>query len=259
MATLTQGQNSMVRSRRIRSVALVAAMLAGAAASAAEGRKSFVELFTSQGCSSCPPADRLLADLRHDPDLITLSMPVDYWDYIGWKDTLASPEFTKRQKAYAAARGDNHVYTPQVVVNGLLHAVGSDREEILSAASASWGERGAMKIPLHMQTVGDMLQIDAGGAEANGAKWGALWIMHVVRSRSVAIGRGENSGKTITYTNVVRDISKVGDWAGKPTQYEIPLSELKATESDGFVVVLQASSAGKLGPVLNALTHYNGN
>jgi hypothetical protein len=98
-----------------------------------------------------------------------------------------------------------------------------------------------------------MLQVDAGAAEADSAKWGALWIMHVARSRTVTIGRGENGGKTITYTNVVRDISKVGDWVGRPTHYEIPLVELKTPNTDGYVLVLQASSMGKLGPVLNAI------
>jgi hypothetical protein len=244
----------MHRAIRLRSIALTAALLAVGSASAwaTDGRKTLVELFTSQGCSSCPPADTLLADLQHDPDLITLSLPVDYWDYIGWKDTLASPEFSKRQKAYAAARGDNHVYTPQVVVNGLVHVVGSNREGILAAAKASFGLQGAMKIPLAVKMDGDMLRIDAGAAEADGAKWGGLWIMHVARSRTVSIGRGENSGRTVTYTNVVRDLSKVGEWGGRATHYDIPANELKTPDSDGYVLVLQASSGGRLGPVLNA-------
>src|SRR5262249_30644442 len=92
--------------------------------------RAVIELFTRQGCSSCPPADQLLGELTGDPSLVAVSVPVDYWDYLGWKDTLADPHNTARQKAYAHARGDGQVYTPQVVVNGSLHALGSDKAAI---------------------------------------------------------------------------------------------------------------------------------
>src|ERR687884_289212 len=88
--------------------------------------QAVVELFTSQGCSSCPPADAMLGELARRPDVIALSLPVDYWDYLGWKDTLAQPAFSARQRAYAGARGDRQVYTPQVIVNGATPCVGSD-------------------------------------------------------------------------------------------------------------------------------------
>src|SRR6476620_3682028 len=94
--------------------------------------RAVVELFTSQGCSSCPPADRILGELAKDPTLIALSLPIDYWDYLGWKDTLADARFSARQKAYSQVRGDREVYTPQVVVNGSAHVVGSDRDGIES-------------------------------------------------------------------------------------------------------------------------------
>ena len=100
-----------------------AAPMAGANA---EGVRNVLELFTSQGCSSCPPADRILSQFARDPDVLALSFPVDYWDYIGWKDTLAAPNYTARQKAYASASGKGQIYTPQVIVNGLTDAVGSD-------------------------------------------------------------------------------------------------------------------------------------
>src|SRR3989440_1108156 len=92
--------------------------------------RAVVELFTSQGCSSCPPADRILGELAQDPSIIALSMPIDYWDYLGWKDTLADARFSARQRAYSRVRGDREVYTPQLVVNGAVHVVGSDRESI---------------------------------------------------------------------------------------------------------------------------------
>ena len=245
--------------RSIRRVVLAgAAILAGCTtAFAGERNRAFIELFTSQGCSSCPPADALLSELQHDPDLITVSLPVDYWDYIGWKDTLAQPDFSKRQKAYAMARGDNHVYTPQVVVNGITHVVGSDRGEILAAAKSAFGEKGAMSLPLSVQPDGDRLVVDAGEAILESAKWGALWLMHIAHSRTVAIGRGENTGKTITYTNIVRDIRKVGDWNGHATRYEIPAADLKTPDSDGYALVLQASNGGKIGPVLAAVTKFS--
>jgi hypothetical protein len=98
--------------------------------------RAVVELFTSQGCSSCPAADKLLGELAADPSLVPISVPIDYWDYLGWKDTLADPRNTARQKAYAYARGDGQVYTPQVVVNGAVHALGSDKAAIEHARPA---------------------------------------------------------------------------------------------------------------------------
>src|SRR5438270_13293400 len=110
------------------SITLVIALIAGVHSARAEPVRGVVELFTSQGCSSCPPADRYLAELAKDPSLVVLSWPVDYWDYIGWKDTFGSPGFTARQKAYAAVRRDDQVYTPQAVIDGVTHAVGNDRD-----------------------------------------------------------------------------------------------------------------------------------
>src|SRR6476620_6154807 len=116
----------MTRRRAALSFAIVAsAVLTSAAAFA--GPRGVIELFTSQGCSSCPPADKLAGELARDPSLIVLSLPVDYWDYLGWKDTLALPGHTNRQRAYSKARGDREVYTPQVVVNGVKHVLGSDK------------------------------------------------------------------------------------------------------------------------------------
>src|SRR3954471_19915044 len=107
---------------------------------AGENPKAVVELFTSQGCSSCPPADRVLAELAREADVIAPTMPVDYWDYLGWKDTLASPAFSARQRAYSNARGDRQVFTPQMIVNGKISCVGSDRAQIgRSMAGASAG------------------------------------------------------------------------------------------------------------------------
>src|SRR6185369_13617653 len=124
-----------MKSRRVAlSLAVVASTMVAAADVSAEPR-GVIELFTSQGCSSCPPADKLAGELARDPSLIVLSLPVDYWDYLGWKDTLALPGHTNRQRAYSKARGDREVYTPQVVVNGVKHVLGSDKTAIENAVA----------------------------------------------------------------------------------------------------------------------------
>src|SRR5277367_5809162 len=109
--------------------------------------RAVVELFTSQGCSSCPPADKIIGELAKDPSVIALSMPIDYWDYLGWKDTLADSRFSARQKAYSQMRGDRDVYTPQAVINGSLHVVGSDLAGIESAIADTDKTEGVMSVP----------------------------------------------------------------------------------------------------------------
>src|SRR5271167_2001384 len=113
----------------VSAILTVGLLIANCAVARAEPR-AVVELFTSQGCSSCPPADKLLGEFAADPSLVAVSVPIDYWDYLGWKDTLASPGHTARQRAYAHVRGDRQVYTPQIVVNGSVHVLGSDRAAV---------------------------------------------------------------------------------------------------------------------------------
>src|SRR5277367_4557629 len=117
--------------------------------------RAVVELFTSQGCSSCPPADKLMGELAKDPSIIALSMPIDYWDYLGWKDTLADARFSARQKAYSQVRGDRDVYTPQVVVNGSVHVIGSDLAGIESAITDTDKSEGVMSVPVSMTLAGN--------------------------------------------------------------------------------------------------------
>jgi hypothetical protein len=232
--------------------ALASAPAVGASSGAAPVATRVIELFTSQGCSSCPPADRLMQSLAGQPDTIVLSFPVDYWDYIGWKDTFASPAYTARQKAYAQARGDGSVYTPQAVVNGLRHAVGSDPVEIDAATKLADGEQGAMRVPLKTHMEGGHLVAEVGAAPEGAGKWGAFWVLRVSKSRSVAIGRGENAGHTVTYTNVVRGMDKAGNWMGVPARFEIDEMGLKQGDSDGYVLLLQANQGPKLGAILAA-------
>src|SRR3954464_8034252 len=121
--------------------------------------RAVIELFTSQGCSSCPPADRILGELAKDPSVIALSMPIDYWDYLGWKDTLADSRFTARQKAYSQVRGDREVYTPQVVVNGSVHVIGSDLAGIENAIHVTKKADGVMSVPVTMTQAGTQINV----------------------------------------------------------------------------------------------------
>src|SRR5437867_1579505 len=121
--------------------------------------RGVLELFTSQGCSSCPPADKLIGEFASDPALVSVSLPIDYWDYLGWKDTLADPRNTARQKAYSKLRGDREVYTPQVVVNGSLHALGSDRSAIERAIAQSRQNPATLALPVKLSAADGRLTI----------------------------------------------------------------------------------------------------
>lgn len=232
-----------------RSGSLVIALTAcgfALAASPPNGVAGVVELFTSQGCSSCPPADRLLSTMATDPSIVALSFPIDYWDFIGWKDTLASPEFTARQKAYAAALGEGRVYTPEAIVDGLFDTVGSDRAAIDHAIEIGKESKGALSVPVHLHESGGILQIDIGAGTEVPA---AIYVLRVVKSRTVVIERGENSSRSITYTNVVRAIHKVGEWDGKPES--LKLTELKG-DDEAYVVLVQQNSKQGPGAILAA-------
>src|SRR5246127_4648847 len=127
--------------------------------------RAVVELFTSQGCSSCPPADRILGELAKDPSVIALSMPIDYWDYLGWKDTLADARFSARQKAYSHMRGDREVYTPQAVINGEVHVIGSDRASIEDAIKDTEKSGSVMSVPVTMSISGKDINVSIAASE----------------------------------------------------------------------------------------------
>jgi hypothetical protein len=214
--------------------------------------RAVVELFTSQGCSSCPPADRILGELAEDPSVIALSMPIDYWDYLGWKDTLADSRFSARQKAYSRARGDRDVYTPQAIVNGSAHVIGSDLAGIESAIGAT-AKAGVMSVPVTMTQAGKLLTVSIAASAQNSAPThGEVWICSISRSVPILISRGENSGREVTYHNVVRNLIKVGDWNGSSGSWTVPLEGLVRDGADGAVVYLQDGNRDKPGPMLGA-------
>ena len=230
--------------------AIVICSLAPPHSAAHAQSRAVIELFTSQGCSSCPPADQLLGQLTADPSLVPVSVPVDYWDYLGWKDTLAEPRNTVRQKAYAHARGDGQVYTPQVVVNGILHAVGSDKAAI-EAAIANSRKNGAMSL-LPTLTLSDA-RLNVTVPEVADARTSAeVWLVGLARTATIAIGRGENKGRTITYHNVVRRWMKLGDWTGNAHSWTIPVQTLKGANIDEAAVLVQSGTTEKPKAILGA-------
>src|SRR5215469_8808350 len=165
--------------------------------------RAVVELFTSQGCSSCPSADKVLGELAKDPSIIALSMPIDYWDYLGWKDTLADARFSARQKAYSRVRGDREVYTPQAVINGSTHVIGSDRAGIEEAIDETSKTEGVMSVPVTMTQAGRELTVSvAASNKGPAAAHGEVWICSISKAVPISISRGENHGRELTYYNV---------------------------------------------------------
>ena len=206
-----------------------------------------VELFTSQGCSSCPTADALLESYADRPDIVALTLPVDYWDYLGWKDTLASPKFSARQRAYAKARGDGRVYTPQVVVNGLKHAVGSNLSDIDHAISVTKPKIEAIRVGVAVKSANDhvVIQVDA-APDATKTTEATIWLALIRRKVEVKIKRGENLGRTVVYHNVVREWMPVGMWNGAAATIKLAHHAVKQSDADGCAVIIQHGDAGPI-------------
>ena len=209
--------------------------------------RAIIELFTSQGCSSCPPADKLIAEYAQDPSVIALSLAVDYWDYLGWKDTLALSGHSNRQRAYAKARGDRQVYTPQVVIDGAVHALGSDKAAIERAIRQTREQSAPLVLPVKIEQAGDKLTVTVAASKDEKGQ-AEIWLCPITKSVPVSIGRGENSGRSITYTNVVRRWIKLGDWIGKAETFNVPVKDIQNGQIDSAAVMVQsgAASAPKL-------------
>ena len=231
------------------SASLTASLAIAPTLTAATGGPIVVELFTSQGCSSCPPADALLGDLLKRPNLIALTFNVDYWDYLGWRDTLASAEYSRRQRAYAQARGDGQVYTPQMVIIGQTHVVGSRRRAVDQGLSASAGT----PVPMTMAEQGNEVIVEI-AARPDGVPSGeaTIWIAMVVPQIDVEIARGENTGRNISYFNVARKLMPAGSWHGEAVRLTLPKNELFVDGATACAAILQS---GGVGPILGAAAY----
>jgi hypothetical protein len=212
--------------------------------------KNVLELFTSQGCDTCPPADQVLAKFATRPDIIAISLPVDIWDYLGWKDTLASDKNSERQKAYAKARGDGAIYTPQVVVNGMIGVNGSDPAAIEGAIKVTDEALKNGRVPIRFWHERNSIKIEAGDAPPGFQyKEATIWFAVVQKSAQVPVQRGDNQGKTLTYTNIVREMLPVGSWNGKAMSLQLVRTAVMRPETEAAIILLQE---GKAGPIIGA-------
>ncbi|HEX4196275.1 MAG TPA: DUF1223 domain-containing protein [Caulobacteraceae bacterium] len=200
---------------RIRT-SLVALLIAGLGLAPAAGAEpTVVELFQSQGCSSCPPADANLNAIADRPDVLALSFAVTYWDQLGWKDTFASRAFTARQYAYMRGLGHSNLATPQIVLNGRHDVVGVDSRELAAAVHAAGAPAGAS-----LSVSRGMVSVSAGAAPASGAD---VWLVRYdPRVQWVAIRRGENGGKTLPHRDIVRQLTRLGGWFGAARSFPLP-------------------------------------
>lgn len=213
-----------------------------------------VELFTSQGCSSCPPADAFLGELSERKGLLALSLHVDYWNYMGWKDPFSSAQMTQRQRAYASKLGQRYVYTPQMVIDGAAQGEGGARSQI-EALLVEARKRIDEKLPIRIARGGTnemKVVLPAAKPKARDKvkkKSATLWLVAYDDQHSTEIIHGENRGRTLNYRNVVRSLKPVATWDGKATEVVINLAQEIAAGYDNYAVLLQI---GEAGPILAA-------
>ena len=207
------------------------------------GHPVVVELFTSQGCYSCPPADKYVGELKQRDNVIALAYHVDYWDYIGWKDPFATPINTQRQRGYSKKMGLWSIYTPQMVIDGRLEGVGSRTREISDKIDrvSRMNLADRVSIPVTLQASPETLSIKIQGGAA--PKDGDIWLVAYDDEKTTAIPRGENAGKTLTEHNIVRGVWRLGDWNGEPVSGEYAVKDLEI-KADNAVLLLQETGQG---------------
>lgn len=234
---------------RLLPAALTFALMLASSAGAGEIRqnpKAVVELFTSQGCSSCPPADALLTEMSKGPEIIALAYHVDYWDYIGWPDTFGATANSDHQRAYAQSWGSSRIFTPQMVVNGSEGVVGSRRQEVGIAV-----QNAELELPIELKTHGDMLKISIGPKA--GRSEAVVWLVTFIDRADVAIERGENEGKKVTYTQIVTGRQVLGMWEpATGAKLKLPLAEVLSAPANGAAVLVQEDRNGLPGRIIGA-------
>ena len=230
-------------------LALASLALPASAESTRARPKAVVELFTSQGCASCPPADALLTGLSEQDDVIALAYHVDYWDYVGWKDTFAEAAFSDRQRAYAESWGSSRIYTPQMVVNGQKGVVGSRRAEVMRALDGS-----SLPLSVDITRANNMLKIAI--PAKGGLDDAVVWMVTYLDRADVAIDKGENAGKSMVYTQVVTGRQVLGMWEGDTgANLKLPIPELLSDDRTGIAVIVQQERDGLPGPILGAAAY----
>jgi hypothetical protein len=240
------------RSQQPRLVLGLIALAAGVSlpAAAQEQGPVVVELYTSQGCSSCPPADALFGEIARQPGIVALGFHVDYWNYIGWHDPFSSKKFTYRQKEYAMSFRQTGVYTPQIVVQGKRGEVGSDRIAVTEAIAEAKKAKPVATVALE-KLGGHRLR--AVVSAASGAKGAEIWLALFDRRHTTKIPRGENEGKTLTNVHVVREWKKLGKFEGEKAEFSLDAVGEKGEKRAGVAVVVQQPKAG---PILGAAVAY---
>jgi hypothetical protein len=225
-------------------LSLIGAVPTPAAAADADGNPVVVELFTSQGCSSCPPANANLTAISTRPDVLALSFGVTYWDYLGWKDSFASPDFTQRQYNYERSLHRATAYTPQMVVNGAADLVGNSADELDRFIAAA--KRDASAPATRIALAADAVSLSAGTAPADPADvWLVRYDPNIVE---VPIARGENGGRTLPHKNVVHELVRLGTWTGDAARFELPAAAASGLKT---AILVQSAYAG---PILAAAT-----
>jgi hypothetical protein len=214
-----------------------------------------VEVFTSQGCSSCPPADQIVADLGTRRDVIALSYHVDYWDYRGWRDTLATAENSARQYDYAKALGLRSVYTPQAIINGTRQVNGAKRKAVEAGIDGA-ARTGALAISVAIHRTGDTIVIETDGGSPDEGRTrpeAHVMIVYFDAPTSIEIPKGENGGRTLTYHRAVRAYHSAGIWTGTAARFEMPASEMMKKATGGCAaIVQQVAEDGRPGAIIGA-------
>lgn len=204
-----------------------------------------VELFTSQGCSSCPPADAILAELAGRRDVVAIAYHVTYWDHLGWKDPFATRWGTERQGRYVRVLGLRNRYTPQMVVDGAMDVVGSRREAVAGALRASReAAAGRIEIALSRDPAKGALRIHVSRRPSE--KVAELLLIRYAGSRETKVLRGENGGRTLRNTHIAREIRHIASWAGTPLNLLVPVAEDPGDDHGGYAVLLQDRASGRI-------------
>ena len=232
------------KSMKTTATRILFAFVLGVAASVSHAgdKITVVELYTSQGCSSCPPADDFLGKLAERDDILALSLHVDYWDYIGWKDPFASADNTTRQRHYARKLGMGYVYTPQMVIQGMSHTTGSNQQAVEKLISDTLGAK-RLDVDVTHSVNGLQVEIPGGTFEGEEAK---IFVAACDARHENDVTRGENSGRKLAHYNVVRDMAQVGTWSGDAVSLIVTEKDIEMVGHDGCAILVQSVKTGRI-------------